>query len=267
MKLSYLLFFFTLAAYSQVPKRIQVIPNPQSIEDFDHQFKGCPENSECDQPMGLLMERWKAMVQGLQKESITDAQKVQTLEEFRSKYGLPTEFFSIQKSQQGFRPILNSSSCKEHNPKDPQQKIFKGLAFARSLGPNSAVIWRDQAQIEVPLGELLSPQKVKVYWETPQTFFLALGDQPLFIKNKELFVLKEEDGFYFMLVVASDGSWKIQNVDMASLSKWEDQRQNVDCPLEKDFLKPPYYYEFCKTVWDIDLKKTVVVRMESGCAI
>lgn len=268
MRVSYLLFFISISAFSQTTPQIQVIPNPKSIEDFDHQFKGCLENSECDQVMGLQLTRWKDLLSKVGDDKIEASKRAAYVELFRAKYGIPVEFYTLQKSQQGFKPMLFDSPCKEHNPKDGP-KILKGTAFLKSLSKDKAVVWRDQAQIEVPVGELLVPQPVMVYeGDTVETYQLPLGDQPLYIKGKALHVLREEDGFFYMLRVSLNGDWKIESVDSSKLSEWEDKRSEVTCPKDKTKLAPAVFgIEICKTVWNDDLKKSQVVKFHQGCVI
>lgn len=268
MRVSYLLFFISLSVFSQTPPQIQVIPNPKSIEDFDHQFKGCLENSECDQVMGLQLTRWKDLLSKVGDDKVEGSKKAQYIELFRAKYGIPVEFYTLQKSQLGFKPMLFDSHCKEHNPKEGP-KILKGTAFVKSLSKEKAVVWRDQAQIEVPVGELLVPQPVTVYEGTEtQIYQLPIGDQPLYIKGKDLHVLREEDGFFYMLRVSLNGDWKVETVNTAKLSEWEDKRTEVVCPKETTKLNPGIFgIEFCKTVWNDDLKKIQVVKLRQGCVI
>ena len=54
---------------------------------------------------------------------------------------------------------------------------------------------------------------------------------------------------------------------MTQLSVWEEKRSEVTCP--KDDLKAPSIFgtQFCKTVWDVDAKKTVITRVQQGCLI
>jgi hypothetical protein len=269
MRVTYLLFFATLSAFSQTTPQIQVIPAPKSIEDYEHQFKGCLENSECDQVMGLQLTRWKDLVSKVKDDKIEAGKKAQFLELFRAKYGIPVEFYTTQKSQQGFKPLYFNSPCKEHNPKGPELKTLKGTAFLKSLSKEKAVIWRDQAQIEVPVGELLTPQPVMVYGDGKHTLYeLPLNDQPLFIKGGDLFILKEEDNFFFVLKVSPNGDWKVESLDHTKLSEYEDKRENVTCPKDTTKLAPKVFgVEFCKSVWNDDLKKNVVVKMHEGCVI
>jgi hypothetical protein len=270
MRVTYLLFFVTLSAFCQSTPQIKVIPNPKSLEDFEHQFKGCLENSECDQVMGLQLGRWQDLVKKLKEDKIDSGKKAQFLELFRAKYGIPVEFYTLQKSQLGFKPMLFNSPCKEHNPKDIAQRVLKGTAFIKSLSKDKAVIWRDQAQIEVPVGELLTPQPVTVYQDNKSTTYnLPLNDQPLFIRNNELYILKEDDNFFFTLKVSPNGDWKIENLDQTKLTEYEDKRENVVCPRDATVKPAPKLFgvEFCKTVWNEDTKKLAVVKMHQGCTI
>lgn len=267
MRLTYLLIFITLSVSAQNKPRIQVIPNPQSPEDFDHEFKGCPENSECDQVMGHMLSRWKVLT-GKLKEINDPKKNALAVEIFRSKYGIPVEFYTTQKSQVGFKPVLYNSPCKEHNPKDQKEKVLKGIAFIKAISNEKAIIWRDQSQIELPLKDNMSPQPVKVYYDKgPVVYQLPLNEQPLFIKNRELYFLREDDGLYFTMKVSENGDWKIENLDMTQLSAWEDKREEVTCPNDLDKAPENFNINFCKTVWDVDAKKAIPVKMYQGCLI
>ncbi|HXH29592.1 MAG TPA: hypothetical protein VNJ01_02155 [Bacteriovoracaceae bacterium] len=269
MYVSYFFFFLTTALWAQPSPTIQVLPTPKSIEDFEHEFKGCPLNSECDQVMGLQMSRWKSFVEKIKEEKVDGAKKAQALEEFRQKYGIPVEFYTNLKSKQSFRPILYSSPCKSHGPKAPEQKVMKGISFLKSLNKDKASVWRDQAEIEVSTSGLLFAQEVRVYRGSGATsYYLPLGDQPLFIKNNELYVIKEEDNFFFVLKVNQSGAWSIGHLDFTKLSDWEDKREDTACPPSTGKTpERPFESEFCKTVWDEDSKKSLVVKMQQGCAI
>lgn len=266
MGLTYLLLFITLSTFAQNRPRIQVLPNPQSLEDFDHEFKGCPENSECDQVMGHMLSNWKSLT-GKLKETIDQDKISKELEMFRSKYGIPVEFYTIQKSQQSFKPSIHSSPCKEHNPKTGE-KILRGTAFVKSISLDKAIIWRDQSQIELPLSDILVPQLVKAYYDNgPVTYFLPLNDQPLFIKNRELYVLREDDGLYYTLKISENGNWKIVMIEMSNLSLWEDKRQDVVCPKDKEATSTIFTNQFCKSIINLDTNKVMTVRMGQGCLI
>ncbi len=80
---------------------------------------------------------------------------------------------------------------------------------------DKAIVWRDQAQIEVPVGELLTPQPVTVFTTTgAENYFIPIDDQPLFIKDKSLHILKEDEGFFYVLKIDPKGDWKIVDIDL-----------------------------------------------------
>lgn len=263
----YFLLFITFGAMAQPTPKVQVIPNPESPEDFEHEFKGCPENSECDQVMGLQLSRWKDLISKLKNDEMPSSKKAAYLEVFRSKYGIPVEFYTNKKSELGFKPLYFNSSCKDHNPKIEENRTLRGIAFLKSLTSSKGMVWRDQALIEVPTDSLLVPQTTKVYYEDgTQDYYLPLSDQPLFIKNKELYVLKEEDDFFYVLKVSPSGEWKIVDLDFTKLSSWQEKKQNVPCPEDKNKKVPNLFgTQFCKSVFNEDTGKPVTVKMQLGC--
>jgi hypothetical protein len=200
-----LLLLLALEARAQGAPKIELLPAPKAPEDYEHQFKGCLENSECDQVMGHQLSRWNELVKKLKLPEMEEKERVRYLELFRAKYGIPVEFYTVQKSQQGFKPLLFNSSCREHNPKSGA-KILRGTAFLKGLSHEKAVVWRDQTQIEVPIGELLTPQPVVAYRDAAiARYELPLGDQPLFIRNNHLYVLREADDLFYFLTVSEAG--------------------------------------------------------------
>jgi len=269
MNIAYLCIFLSGVAMATTPQSIKVLQNPESMENFEHQFKGCPENSQCDQVMGMQVQRWKDLISKVRSESVSSAKKTQYLELFRSKFGIPAEFYTDSKSQTTFRPLYFNSPCQAHNPKPPAPKIYKAIAFIKELTSTKAKIWRDQTDYEVPTSASFTPQPVLIYDGPNVTeYALPIEDQPLFIKNKELHVLKEEDGFFYLLRASVQGTWKIVDIDMTKLSDLEDKRQRVACPVDHNFKRPAAFgVEFCKTIWDDDQKKVLIARMHRGCVI
>lgn len=268
MKIANLIFFLSISAFANQKPKIELIPPPKTMEDYEHHFKGCLENSECDQVMGLQLTRWNDLVKKLRDDVEEPVKKFQLLELFRDKYGIPVEFYTLQKSQQGFKPLLFNSSCKSHNP-NSGEKILRGTSFLKSLSKDKAMVWRDQTQIEVPVGEIIVPQPVFVYRDKKVTQYqLPINDQPLFIRNGELYILREENDLFYFLSVSSSGDWKIQNIDMTRLSEWSEHRSETPCPKDSHRADVKYFeHEFCKFIWDEDLKNKVIVKMHKGCTI
>lgn len=267
MKPYYFLILLLIPHLSAAQPEIKVLSEPATAEDFEHQNKGCPENSECDPVMGHQMKTWKDMVKRLAESTLSSDKKIQEAEEFRQKSGMPAEFYTYKKSQQGFRPLYFNSPCKEHNPKIQENRVLRGSAFIKSMPKEKAVVWRDQTQIEVPVGELLIPQPVTVFTSTgTMNYLLPIDDQPLFIRDKALHIVREDEGFFYMLRIEQNGDWKIVDIDLAKLSQWEDKREYTTCPPDKEKKTPKEFgVTFCKWIQDEDSKKPVIVRMHAGC--
>jgi hypothetical protein len=79
--------------------------------------------------------------------------------------------------------------------------------------------------------------------------------------------LREDEGLYYTLKVSENGDWKIVSIDMTQLSKWEDKRSEVTCPKDPEKGPPEFNIQFCKTVWDVDAKKALPVKIRQGCLI
>lgn len=269
MRLHYFVLILLFPTFLAARPEIKVMEGPKSLEDFEHPNKGCPANSECDQVMGHQMKNWHDFVKSLSDNTaLSSEKKAEALEEFRAKTGIPAEFYTYKKSQLGFKPSFFNSPCKEHNPKIEADRVLRGSAFLKSLTKEKAIVFRDQAQIEVPVGELLIPQPVTVFSPGGMVqYFIPIDDQPLFIRDKSLFIVREEEGFFYVLKISPAGEWRIVDLDLTRLSEWEDKREYVTCPAAEKEKKTPKEFgvTFCKSVWDEDLKKPVIVRMHAGC--
>lgn len=261
----YFYLFLLLSSLATAQDKVQVLANPETMEDFEHEIKGCPENSECDQVMGLQMGRWKELLGKVKDQD--PKTRAKEIEAFRSKYGLPVEIYTTQKSKQGFNPIFYSSPCKGHNPPLAPEKIVRGVAFIKGISESKGVVWRDQTQMEVPIGELFRPQLVTVYFpKEEKSYYLPLGDQPLFIEGQDLVVLREEDDFFYALKVSSKGAWSVIDLDFTKLSQWSEKRENVSCPAENKKAPNEFGATFCRSVWSESAKAPLTVKMSLGCA-
>lgn len=279
MRVHYFTLFFLFSTLGIAAPEIKLVGEPKSLEDFEHHNKGCPANSECDQVMGHQLQRWQDLTKNLKSSETSHANKALALEAFREKSGIPVEFYTYKKSQQGFRPLYFNSPCKEHNPKLEEKRVLRGIAFVRSIQKDKALVWRDQAQIEVPVGELFIPQPVRVYFPSLQPtvagapdqggsidYQIPIDDQPLFIRDKSLHIVREEDDYFFMLKITPAGDWSIVDSDFTRLSEWEMKREYVPCPEDKEKKTPKEFgVTFCKSIWNEDIQKPVVIRLHSGC--
>jgi hypothetical protein len=64
-----------------------------------------------------------------------------------------------------------------------------------------------------------------------------------------------------------NGNWKVVTIEMSNLSHWEDKRQDIACPKDKEAGSSVFTNQFCKSILNIDTNKLVTVRMGQGCLI
>lgn len=259
--MSYLLLIFVFFSGIHAQTTFKVLPEASSPQEFIHQNPGCQENSECDQVMGHQLNVWNKLL----KEDLPAKEKNRKVATHLKERGIPTEFYTISKVKNFFKPMLFNSSCRNHNPKEGE-KIYKGTAFIKSLTPEKAIIWRDQTQIEFKPDEQLLAQPIKAYFtDVPTTYMSSLDDQPLFIRNNKLYFLKEYDEEFFLLEISPDGAWDIAEVDLTRLTYYEDKKTNMDCP-NSNLDTKAFEVKFCKGIWDESQNKLIPVEMYQGCA-
>lgn len=263
MRISYLLFFLVISTQLWSSPQVKVLPEASLPHEFIHENLGCQENSECDPVMGHQIHQWQKLIKDPQ---LKGKEKRQALARHLKEKGLPTEFYTIQKVNRFFKPMLFNSHCRDHNPKEGE-KTLRGTAFLKELSPSKAIIWRDQTDIEFKPDEQLVAQPIKAYFdELPQNYLVGLDDQPLYLKDKKLYILKEYDEEFFLLEVAPDGKWQIVDMDLANINTFEDRKTHIDCPPSSSPMPKEFSVKFCKGIWDETSKKLIPVEMYQGCA-
>lgn len=239
-------------------------PSPSQYEDIAHEHKGCPENSQCDAPMGKLLSDWETKTRrwqtGLEKAVIA-----KELTEAINRSGFPAPFYTREASQNGFKPAAWASSCAQHNPRPPGEKIWRGQAFIRGVEKNHVLVSRGDTEFQVPQGELLQLRPVVVFNPTPTTFWLPLDEKPIFIEQGKLHTLVESFDFYVMLGIPAEGKWQASLPPGDGLSDYFDDRKIVECPKEALAPQPPFYSSRCETLWNKDSGKTVTIQLMSAC--
>ncbi|MFA7612651.1 MAG: hypothetical protein WCY48_00335 [Candidatus Caldatribacteriota bacterium] len=263
MLLSYLVLFLIVSPLSWSAPQVKVLSEPSTPQEFIHQNPGCLENSECDPVMGHQINEWNQLIKN---PKLKGKDKRLALSKHLKERGIPTEFYTIQKVSRFFKPMLFNSHCRNHNPKEGE-KILRGTSFIKSLTPDKAVIWRDQTQIEFTPDEQLVAQPIKVYFdEVPKIFLSSLDDQPLFIKDHKLYILKEYEEEFFLLEIDEKGKWEIVDMDISKLSFYEDKKAHMECPNSVGTHPTEFEVRFCKGIWDESQSKLIPVEMYQGCA-
>ncbi len=231
---------------------VTIVPNFAYSNPFAHANKGCPENSLCSPTSGIKHARWlKAIDQTL---SMTSQRRAATLEKFRKNYGLPVLFLTTEKAKTALDPILWTSRCRHHNPKEKVLKIFKAQQFFVN-NPKSKLVELNPVKIEIGKGKAI---KNKI-------FHLPYGDQPLLIQNGKLVVTKDYEDILYHMSVDSKGGWKVVYIPSQLIRKAMHEREKVKCETK---LKPGKFYlsNYCNVIWNADTKRVQKVEQVWSCS-
>jgi hypothetical protein len=248
-----------------------------TIEDFDHENAGCPENSDCTKEMGLHRKKWQGLLRSLNKMKKESLEIVTSLEDFRRKNGIPVSFYTNVGAFKRFSPIIFESSCALHNPKKKENKILIGEAYIKDLHDKVAHIQIQDTSHDIPLGELVYLDPVYVYDplhpEKNLIFFIPKGEKPIYINGDEITLLLEEEGVYYGLTIKTSGEWKITSTKTHKELGLEEFNQDVPCSKNdeankyfgKEIYKLYYQDNFCQTIYDLKTKTQLQMRLPWSC--
>jgi hypothetical protein len=182
-----------------------------------------------------------------------------------NQHGYPSGLYTRLAAQNGFNPATWSSSCQQHNPKAPEEKILRGQAFVRGFEKNHVLVSRGDTEFQVPHGELLHLRPAVVFTPTPVTYWLPLDEKPAFFEAGKLHTLVESYDFYLLLAIPAEGTWTATLPPGDGLTAYLDDRKIVDCPKDALVPKPPFYASRCETLLNRDTGKTVIIQLMSAC--
>lgn len=246
-------FSLGILAQNITPKQIAQLKGKTDItyDDLAHENQGCPENSLCSKEMGIKMKRWKKFMEKMASEnSKRPSRAAAKIESFRAQYGLPVAFLADKESVLSIDPILFSSRCAHHNPKEKSQTTYKAIQFFKN-NPASQAARFDPATLYEK--------------NNNKAFLLPYEETPIMIDKGALVLSREHEDFFYHLAIDKDGKWKVVSPKKSDLSKALENMENAECPKElveksKDHLKM-----YCKKIWNADEKKAQVVRLAWAC--
>ncbi|GEM_PF-1351753 len=249
---------------------IHLLPQETKGLDGDHIFTGCPENSECDQIMGLQFQRWQNLLRNLQAKEKDPKKQTQFLQGFLDLYGVPAEFYTNLRTTKSFKPMYYNSPCRDHNPKGkPLERILRGTSFIKKTTATSVTIWRDQATIEIPVSDEIRLAKLDIINDDSSLSYLVpLEEEPIFVTKDGPVFLREDDGLFYGLQIQNSGDWKIITLNFTNLSFYESKKNLLDCNKYKTrpTASAPFETIICKEVWDDSLKKNRPIVLRRGCS-
>jgi hypothetical protein len=248
-----------------------------TMEDFDHENVGCPENSDCTKEMGLHRKNWLSLLRSISKIKKDSNDFISSIEDFRKKNGIPTSFYTNVGAFKRFSPIIFESSCPLHNPKKKENKILIGEAFIKDVHEKIAHIKIQDTSHDIPIGDLVHLDPVHIYDplhpEKNQIFYVPKGEKPIYINGDEITLLMEEEGVYFGLAIKASGEWKITTTKTHKDLGLEEFNQDVPCSKNdeankffgQEIYKRYYQDNFCQTIYDLKSKTQFQMRLPWSC--
>lgn len=229
-----------------------------TYEDFEHENKGCPENSICDEQMGLHRKKWLNLLKKIDLQKMKEAKKVGLIENFRQKHGLPTHFYIQLEEAKQKRPIVWSSECKLHQ----QNKIYLGEAFVSKTNKNEATWHKGKEKKQY---ELLFDPIIVYRGKKKLKFYAPKGETPLYLDGDELVFVREDEGVFYGLKISTQGKWTVISSKGHNNSRYIAGLEDTKCPSQTEFNKDIYQSQYCRKIWDKTKKEFQIIRFVWSC--
>jgi hypothetical protein len=249
-----------------VTARPQTPANLEQLEAVNHPNKGCPENSDCDPEMGLMLDQWKRLVTRWAARPSSEVARELAL--VTNKRGWPSDFYARPAIKTTLSPALSDSACKAHRSNNPAQVLMRGKAFLKGVEKDEAIFVKKDTEFRLKLGEAVFLQPVHYFATgktTALTYHLPLEEGPLYIQGDKMVSLIESEDFYSLLSVPTSGMWTFTVPPAEDVSQLLANAEQVKCP---DFaLALPIGFErtYCKTITTKDGKPAGVVQLFWSC--
>ena len=208
-----------------------------SFGDLLHENPGCLENSLCSKTNGLKVLAWKKLEDKPKSE----------IEKFRVKTGIPVQILIYGRDTKTLDPIIYTSRCNSHNPKDTNEKIFKSIMFLRNNPLSQKIVF-----------------PTLINHENEMKYQIPYGEQPLFIKNKKVFLVGDFEDINYTISISTSGKWRIENTPQSLITMAIDKKENTEC--EKKIIKDSFFTgSYCTKIWDEDQKRLVTLEQSWSC--
>jgi len=239
----------------------------EQLESVNHHNKGCPENSECDAEMGLMLDQWKRLV--MRWATRASAEVARELMAVTNKRGWPSEFYARSATKTTLGPALSASNCRAHRSNNPAQELLKGKAFIKGVEKDEAIFIKKDAEFRLKLGEAVFLQPVHYFVNAqttkPETFYLPLQERPLYMQGDRLVALVESEDFYALLTTASSGLWSFAPAPADDISHLLTDADELKCPAAAQPLPTGFERTYCKTITTKEGKPAGIVQLFWAC--
>ena len=221
------LLFFTFKVYSLEYSKID--------------FEGCPENSYCKKETGQNRKNWLEQLKNFSSGKISE-QKLNSF--IQSEYGFPVSGWAQESASLLPNILMWDSPCKQHQ--NINNKYYISEFFRKNLNTNEL---KDYPQIYFSKVIVLDNNKTFVY-------VVPRGDAPLYLKDGNLYFLREEEGIFFGLLISKDGTLKITKNQSSPTPPKEAVCTKEQIALFLREAPSPNFYQghYCKEIWDLTTK-------------
>ncbi len=245
MKIFFITILFSLIMLSTILAS-DTVTNIRDIKATDYVPPPCPDYSLCDIKFQNTFSMWKEAIRKIKN----GANKITTLQESLTKYGLPIPIWTKNDAYKNNPIIAWESKCKEH--RTAKEKIYKGTIFTKIISLQSPnIIFLKSFFIEN--GKIKSQ-------------LLPAQETPQLLTNKGAIFLIEEDGVYFHIEIANSGELSV----VTQTIKVSDS-EDIKCPdkLKAVFLKEYknsiFQNFYCKKVYTANPSNYKIVIFPRSC--
>jgi len=239
----------------------------QQLEELSHTNKGCPENSECDAEMGQLLDQWKRLAERWLSTDKGRALYPKELALVTNKRGWPSEFYARPTIAATLAPVLNTSSCPQHRSKDPTETLLRARAFLKGTHDGHAIFTKGAAEFRLKLGEAIFLQQVVWHHldKSQKTFYVPLGEKPIYVEGENLVALVESEDLYALLTTTPQGQWTFAAAPESGISQYHDGLEEIPCPKEAVAIPTGFSKTYCQKITQRDGTAAGVVQLFWAC--
>jgi len=218
-------------------------------------LEGCPENSYCKKETGVNRKKWLEELKKFSKNTISE----QAINNFvQSEYGLPISSWAREDASLQPNILMWDSPCKQHQ--GPINKYYIAELFRKNLAKKELAEFRNVFFSRAVMFDSNNHNQAL-------SMIVPRGDAPLFIKNGSLYYLREEEGYFYGLLIDGEGRLRITK----ALKSPEPSKEAIcSKDLSTLFMREApganfYQGFFCKDIWDTTLKSYKTVLLGWSC--
>lgn len=223
-----------------------------SWANLDHDYLGCPLNSQCSKFTGETRAKWVNLINQWIKNPKT---QLNINKSIATQTGHLINVWATPFTEKEPKLVLWDSPCSNH--RIPGKNIYIAEIFVNSLAENEV---KQHPEIIFSKAFYLEKNQIK-------SAYLPRGDAPIAIENNAFVFTKEEEGVFYGLTVGKDGK-----INVVLPHKPLKTPQEIRCPenlklaFESDIkFKNLFQGSYCKALWDNQQNEFVPIILGWSC--